>query len=603
MNPPRAQKRNVLIFFKVALFLFALAPCSALSAGSCTDRIHNCDPSIDYFTTKVVLKYASTVKLKYNNTYVDVIVSDVSGTAHIHRLVRCGCPIPESPNGAQVIQVPPTRLFVNDGPTLAFLTHSIPQIDRIVAVGDPKYVYSQSIREKFTEGVNNSELSKRTDIDVSFINLNSVSFYKQENISIPYFANGESDEVNPFGRSEWVKIIGLMFNAVESANSKFADILNKYEKMKQIALNARRRPSVLLNYPYGKTWSLPSQNQYITQILRDANVDYRFMNDGQSDTHTLSLSEISGNFSSARFLLLSGPFPPLTQPDLRDFFQIELNEDGSINEDGVAVNKALRTLASVRCANVWVTSKRVSEDLNANDYFEFGATRPDLILEDIVHAVHPYAEFDNGTTFSFKMDDASEEIKRGKCPYNNLMNEAPSGMIYVDIELSINGMDRFEVEDKLFEHVIPEVAIDERIHPDSIEFFFEKPAQKEKTVLVLRIMVNETDEKSIINDSEKIKDSVQRVLGSDFPVQMLKSEPSSGNIEIVRGGIGKGALVGIVLSSILAVILIGLLLFHFGTKRGRNSGATEMRDRFWREHGVRLADDTEVRDRTAAGFS
>ena len=592
------KKRFILLVF--LSFCIDFISCVAQDFVSCSDPVEICYTHKDYFPNKVTIEHAKTVKISYNNTYVDMSVTDASGSIYLHRLVRCGCPVPLSSSEFQVIKIPPKRLFVNDGPSIAFLTHSIPQLDRIVAVGDPTYIYSESIRSRFSEGTSNAVLANRTDIDVSFISLNYVSAYKQANISIPYFANGESDEATPFGRSEWIKVFGLIFNAVDAANSKYEDIVSKYNKMTQIAWNAQRRPSVLLNYPYGSSWSLPSENQYITQILRDANVDYRFMNDGKNDTNLLTLPEILGNFSSARFLLLSGPFPPVVSSEMREFFQPEINPDGSENMDGKEINRALKSLASVQCANVWVQSKRVTEDLNANDYFEFGAIRPDLLLEDIVHAVHPEAESDNSTTFSFKMKDADSSEKGGSCPYNDLLGEAPIGMVYIDVELEVKGMDRFQIEDKLVDSVIPEVTRDKRIERNGIEVFFEKPQQLSTSVLVLRIMVKEESENSMLNDAATVQGSVQRALGSSAEVHLLQYESVNGESKMLKQGLGTRAISGIVLGCLGIALLCGLLLFLVGRKSGRKFGATETRDRFWREHGVRLADDVELREETSA---
>lgn len=101
--------------------------------------------------------------------------------------------------------------------------------------------------------------------------------------------------------------------------------------------------------------------------------------------------------------------------------------------------------------------------------------RPDLILQDIVYAVHPNIDVDDKTTFSFKVDTASDSIKGGACPYNDLLGMAPNGKQYVDFTMEVSGMNRFEVENKLVENIIPKIASDERLDSKSVDAFFEKP--------------------------------------------------------------------------------------------------------------------------------
>lgn len=577
----------------LATLVLALASPCLSQFESCTNPVTNCDSNTDYFPDKITLEHSQTATVKYAKTYVDITVTDSFDVTHKHRLVRCGCTAPTPSAGIQVINVPPARIFVNDGPTLAFLTHSIPQIDRIVAVGNPDYVYSSSIRNRFQDGTDNAALAARDDVHVAFINLFSVAGHKSEVPNIPFFANGESAEATPFGRSEWIKIIGLMFDSVETANTEYDSIVSRYNRMKALAEGAARRPSVLLNYPStwesSTTWALPSQKQYITHMLRDANVDYLFMNDGKDETNILTTEEVSTKFKWARYLLVSGPYPPVDSTKMEDFF-LPAGMDGA--ED---TNTALRSLASVNCANVWVKNKRIAGEgyESANDYFEWGAIRPDLLLQDIVYAVHPNVDVDDSTTFSFKVDTAADSVKGGACPYNDLLGTAPSGKRYVDFTMEVTGQNRFEVENKLVEKIIPKIASDERLDSKSVDAFFEKPQKAGSTTLKLRLMVDDNDTKSVSGDGSQIAQDVQSALGGGAIVSLQDVQLANGVVINTRKGLGGGGIGGIIGGLLGVAIAVALVLFAIGRRKGKKVGAQEIKDRFWKEHGVRLADDVE----------
>jgi len=279
------------------------------------------------------------------------------------------------------------RLYVDDSPSIAFVARSLSQGDRIVAVGTPSIIYSPSIRSRISEGTNLSALSARSaDIELALLSPFGVPGYKAANIPIPFFVNGETSEPTPLGRGEWIKIFALLFDTVPTGVQAFKEIEFSYNNVKLLANQAQRRPSVFLNFPFSfggpPIWAMPSEKQYITQYLRDANVDYLYMNDGKNTTNFDTLQSITDKFKWARFLLLTGKFPASSDTSLSSFF---LDESENSTNNAIAINEALRGLAAVRCANVWSRTKRLSE-LGANDFFELGAIRPDLILQDLVRA-------------------------------------------------------------------------------------------------------------------------------------------------------------------------------------------------------------------------
>ena len=93
--------RYILSFFLPAALVVLSIPTvfTASNINSCANRVKACDPTEDYFETKINFKFASTVSsLEYNNTFVKLQFkwNDYNGPNQeaSYVLVRCGCPDP-----------------------------------------------------------------------------------------------------------------------------------------------------------------------------------------------------------------------------------------------------------------------------------------------------------------------------------------------------------------------------------------------------------------------------------------------------------------------------------------------------------------------------
>lgn len=568
----------------------------------CADPVL-CDTGTSYFN-EFKLQFAKTVKdLKFSNTYVDLTVTTSGGDSFSYRLVRCGCEAGQVPNGAEVIFVPPRRVYVADTVTLGMIIHDLEARDKVGAVQSTARVYDSAIRSRFKKTTSLAEVKASQDIDLSFLSSFEVTDYVDANVGKPFFLNGETAEATPFGRVEWLKILGLILNKPAIADVKMQRIIRNYNQNKALAALSKRRPSVILNYPFasssGTSWSQPSEKQYTMQLLRDANADHVFMNDGGNTSNLVTLDEFVQKFRWSRYLIHSGKFPPTRETSMSTLFP-ESNATDAAN-----ITKTLKSLAAVRCANVWVLNKRfVGEGLeSANDFFEWGTTNPDLVLRDIITVLHPNINVGRDTVFSSKLDDAAANVKGGDCPYNDLLGKAPDGMVYVDTLMNVEGKNRFELENALVGKIIPEVSKLDNIDSKSVDGFFAKPqeANATSTNFTLRAMVKEGDKDAVLNDTDSMVDAVSRAMGNVTVTSLVAGEPAadpSGAEAILdtpktsesSSGLSGGAVAGIVIAALALGAIFGGLLYCIGAKRGRTSGETAIRDRFWEEQQVRLAD-------------
>lgn len=176
-------------------------------------------------------------------------------------------------------------------------------------------------------------------------------------------------------------------------------------------------------------------------------------------------------------------------------------------------------------------------------------------------------------------------------------------MVYVDTLMNVEGKNRFELENALVGKIIPEVSKLDNIDSKSVDGFFAKPqeANATSTNFTLRAMVKEGDKDAVLNDTDSMVDAVSRAMGNVTVTSLVAGEPAadpSGAEAILdtpktsesSSGLSGGAVAGIVIAALALGAIFGGLLYCIGAKRGRTSGETAIRDRFWEEQQVRLAD-------------
>jgi ABC-type Fe3+-hydroxamate transport system substrate-binding protein len=478
---------------------------------------------------------------------------------------------------------------------MALLTEEVAASDRIVAVSPIEFAYNPEIRRR----VQKDGLLSAADptnlipidskFDIAFVSDFGLDAYKNASLSAPPLVSAERDENSPLGRAEYVKLFGIIFDQTKQANNLFDNIVFRYQAVRDKAFTALRRPSVVLNLPFGDIWTMPGGDQYITQFLRDANVDYRFANDGTDVTKELSYDDVKKNFASARFWINMATSPGSTDATIDSFLATDTFTDKK--------RAAFKSLAAVKCGHVWAQSKRISPDGKGSDFFESGAIRPDLVLSDLIKIFHPKVAVSDGSDLYFYVSlGKPSKGTLPACPYNELPAVAGKGKVFVTSEYEIAGKNRFQVEDVLPSAVSPAVAKAANVTESDIEIFFDRAIDNESknAFMKVRAMVPSDDAASF--DEVKLSNAIASSLGAGVTSKPISSVTSDSN---GSGGnsLSAGAIVGIVLGALALLSLAVLAAYLFAAKRTKQityaQVSSQVKDRFWEEHGVRLAEDAE----------
>ncbi len=83
-------------------------------------------------------------------------------------------------------------------------------------------------------------------------------------------------ERSPLGQVEWIKVIGLLLDQSELADSLFEETKLRYNKLKALSDTKTNRPTVFGEIKTGSSWYISGGDSYIAQMYKDAGANYIF---------------------------------------------------------------------------------------------------------------------------------------------------------------------------------------------------------------------------------------------------------------------------------------------------------------------------------------
>ena len=170
-------------------------------------------------------------------------------------------------------------------------------------------------------------------------------------------------EQHPLARAEYVRLFGALTGRMEVADSVYHDVRDRYL---QLSANVDRKTKVkvLINIPYGDAWYIPGQDGYMSQLVRDAGGEILGAVHGESASSVVSLEQAYEYSLEADLWLNPGPCRT----------REELAAAHHMFPRFCPMAKDLPIYNNIRCVN----------EGGGNDFWEQGAVRPDLVLEDMI---------------------------------------------------------------------------------------------------------------------------------------------------------------------------------------------------------------------------
>lgn len=261
--------------------------------------------------------------------------------------------------------------------------------DKIIGVSSPEYIYSAKIQKKINAGnIENVGNEQKFNIekiialkpDAIFTNYvasfgNTYDLIKKNGIEIIFL--DEFAEQNPLEKSKYLILFGKLLGKEKESVQEYQQIEMAYDSLKKLAQKINHQPIVLANEMYGNQWFLPGGKTNLARFLADANAAYINRENNDSKAVPMSFEEVFSKSESARFWVNVG-----NHREKKELLQINPNyAKMNVFNNGQMFN---------------VSAK---ERGKANDYFESGVVRADLVLKDYIRIFHPQLLPDYNLTY------------------------------------------------------------------------------------------------------------------------------------------------------------------------------------------------------------
>lgn len=296
------------------------------------------------------------------------------------------------PQDGKKILIPLKTIVPNSATYLEFIK-MLGEQNKIVGVPNTRWIYSPEILQKVKEG-KIKELGDAFNLDIEKLMMirpqavmtpaydaEDTNAEHLKRIGIPMIYNIEWQEKSLLGRAEWIKFVAAFFDKLDLAENLYNDIEKKYNDASAISKKISKHPIILDGQDFRGTWSMPGGRSYNGKMFKDAGASYFYEKDTTTGSIPSSIEAALMNFNNAEVWIGT--------------------KANSLEELGKTDSK-YRLFKAFKMGNVYNYNKRMSVT-GGNDYWESGVAHPDLILKDVIKALHPELLPDYEFTYTQKL--------------------------------------------------------------------------------------------------------------------------------------------------------------------------------------------------------
>lgn len=336
------------------------------------------------FKDQVSVREAQGFSVRYAGNVKHVTVRQ-GGRVMRYVLVQCGTPLPADLESATVIEVPIER-FVTTSTTELPAVVMLDAAGGWIGHGSLRYVSGASLRQRITDGAVfeagaegglDVERVIAADPDVVFADtygdaelgvggqLDPVRAAGIGVVAVPSYL-----ERSPLGRAEWLVFMALFLNREAEAADLFDQVRSRYQSLAALGRQHAKEdpPLAITGAPVGEVWHVPAGGSYMAIMLADAGIDTPWSGDPRVGSLALAFEAVWHRGREADWWI---------QPSR-----------WRSREEILAADARLADLPALAEGNVVISDRRLVPG-GGNDFWEAGHARPDLVLADLIHLVHP----------------------------------------------------------------------------------------------------------------------------------------------------------------------------------------------------------------------
>ncbi len=249
----------------------------------------------------------------------------------------------------------------------------------LVGVSSPEYIYSSRIHKLLESGqIQNVGSEQKYDLErilalkpqVIFTNYistfeNTYTVLKQSGIKIVFL--DEYLENEPLDKSKYLLVFGALFGLENESKARYEEIEQAYKALVVQAQKQPTRPLVITNELYGNQWFMPGGKTQFAAFMKDAGAKYLLESTSDTKALPLSFEQVLVEAKTARLWVNAGNY--------------------NSKSEMLALHSNYTKLEVFNEGKIYAISGRTQG--KANDFFESGVVRADLVLKDYIQIVHP----------------------------------------------------------------------------------------------------------------------------------------------------------------------------------------------------------------------
>ena len=329
---------------------------------------------------KLSVEYAKGFDVFYGENYKTVVVYNPWNEGEIQQtyFLVSSDTIATPTQGLKIV-VPVENIAISSSTHVEFL-NLLGELSTVKGVCTPHLIYNSDIRSRYANGnivslgdAHNVNLEQLLHLkpDVYFVasyNQQDEQAKRLQQSGVNLAFNNEWTEQSLLARAEWIKFVAAFYDKEQLADSLFSQIERDYLEVSAIAQSVDVRPTVMAGGNFKGTWYMPSGTSYMGRLFADAGADYFYKNEASTSASlALNFETVLNNFHNAD-VWLNAPTATLNA-------LIQMDERHNL-------------FRSAREGRVYGFYGRTLPD-GANDFWESAVARPDLVLKDLIWALHP----------------------------------------------------------------------------------------------------------------------------------------------------------------------------------------------------------------------
>jgi len=343
-------------------------------------------------SNQCLIRYATGFTISYHGNYKVVTVFEpchapgskrMATFVLIPRGTRQSMPI--IPVKGTVVEIPVQRVVLRSASHASFFS-LLGVADRIVGIVQGKFVNDPEVTELFHQrqiaevGVGTGMeaqfdmerlFSLHPDLVLSWWTNNPAyaAHIKTQGAGLPVALIADTEENSPLGRAEWIKFVASFFDAEAKAERIFDDIERRYSALAARTRNIHHQPTVMNGASYRGSWFVAGGKSCFANLVRDAGGQYIWTDDYSSSSRPVNAETVMIRGRNAEYWL--------TQK--QNLFSM-----ASL----AAEDNRYTLFRSFQSKRIYSNNGKIGPG-GGNDYYQGTATRPDLLLADMIAILHP----------------------------------------------------------------------------------------------------------------------------------------------------------------------------------------------------------------------